>query len=377
MPSDATMVTTEGLAQRALEALHSRIAAFRTVVAEAERTVREEVERRRSAEGSESHRVLGELGPFAVGRIDPERFSRLLGAGDTALTPEAVDVLDWADAILRGLGTSDETYRVRVEPGGDVRDVVKQALAGLGRVYGAARAVELARSGVFEEEAHDHLLGAFPFRLWNRAERRLAPPLVVELQGTDCLPVGLGDFLDGDLVLVLVVSGPTTPAPLARLITPGTFVMQTTDPEELGRLAESDHPGIALVFDEDRPEQARFVHDPEAGDTPWERLTVGRMPSEGDVGRGRRAPAWLEELAHLRSLARSPVGAGGAHGPAAAGEAPAGEAPAGEVPAPGASRAGAPGLHGSSENGAHTLPADRLAAWLLARTDTDEAREDL
>lgn len=366
MPSDVTIGTTGRPARRALEALRPRIEAFQAVVAEAERAVRDDVGRRRSPDGSTRDRMLRELGPFSVGRIDPERFAELLGVGDAALTPEALDVLRWADAILSGLGTSLETYHVRVEAGGDVRDVVKQALAGLGRMYGAARAVELARAGMFDEDRHRHLLGAFPFRLWNAAERRLAPPLVVEVQGSDCLPVGLGEFMDGSLALALVAIGPTTPAPLARLVTPGTFVMQTADPGDLGRLTESEHPGIALLFDEDRPEQVLFVHDPDAGEAPWQRLSVTRAPAGPDVGRGRRPPAWVDDLAHLRALADPPAGAGGLHASAGEGEAPASTA---------AGATGEPRRDGGSDNEGPVLPADRLAAWLLARVEADGARE--
>lgn len=352
MPSEATKERTDELARRAIEALAPRIEAFQEAVSAAEREVREDVVRRIGAESFKSEQALVELGSFAVGRIDPERFSRLLGVGDAALTPDAIDVLDRADAILAGLLVGGPgAHLLHVETDGDLRDTVKRALTVLGSAYGAARAAELARAGVFDSSEHEALLGGLPYRLWNRAERRIAPPLIVEVGGHDCLPVGLGEFLDGNLVLVLIATGPTTPAPLSRLITPGTFVMQTTDPAELDRLAESDHPGIALVFDEDRPEQAYFVHDPEAGDTPWERLTVTRMPSEADVGRGPRAPRWVEELTHLRALAREPAGVAASIG------------------------GGTVGTGGGPDTAPQAAPADRLAAWLLSRTETDEARE--
>ncbi|HKJ02513.1 MAG TPA: hypothetical protein VJ997_08665, partial [Longimicrobiales bacterium] len=128
-----------------------------------------------------------------------------------------------------------------------------------------------------------------------------------------------------------------TPAPLARLITPGTYVVQTADPAELDGLARSRHPGVALLFDQARPEQARFVHDPDAGSTPWQRLSVAHMPEQPDVGRGRRAPTWLEELAHLQALAKRPLGI------LADGD---GEGPVDEG-----------------------TPADQLAAYLLSRVD--------
>jgi hypothetical protein len=209
--------------------------------------------------------------------------------------------------------------------------------------------VELARAGTFSPEEHNHLLGSLGFRFWNRAERQLAPPLVVDVRGEDCLPAGLGEFLDGTVSIVLVSSGPTTPAPLARLITPGTFVMQTTDPSELNALARSHHPGVALLFDEERPEQARFVHDPDLGPTPAERLTVYHMPEQPEVGRGRRAPTWLEELTHLDMLSSS--------GPSRSANDPSDEA------------ATLPADTDAALAPVDKTPADQLAAWLLAQTD--------
>jgi len=135
----------------------------------------------------------------------------------------------------------------------------------------------------------------------------------------------------------------TTAAPLARLITPGTYVLQTADPGELAGLAASPHPGVALLFDEERPGQARFVHDPAAGSTPGQRITIQHMPERADVGRGRRAPVWIEELDHLEALARK---AGGA-GPAADG-----------------------GMDIAAADEDATA-ADQLAAWLLTQTDLE------
>ncbi|HSH74419.1 MAG TPA: hypothetical protein VLA09_01850 [Longimicrobiales bacterium] len=340
-------------AERALAEVRAGVEAFRSAVAAAEAEVRDEILGRTAAESFGEERALVELGPFAIGRIDPERFARLLGVSESELTPESIDVLSRADRILAGFAGSSR-HVVEVEPGGDLRDVVKEALARLGQAFGAARAVELARAGMFDPEAHGHLLEPLPFRLWNRAERHLAPPLVVEVRGEDCLPAGLGEFLDGEVKIVLVASGPTTPAPLARLITPGTFVAQTEDPSELARLVSSRHPGVALLFDEERAGQACFVHDPDAGAAPWDRLEVGRMPADADVGRGRRAPVWLEELVHLRALAEGPGVA------------------AGPVDRPSTGGPAEPG--GAAGDAAEAVePADRLAAWLLANTDLSGA----
>lgn len=359
MPSELT--------GRALASIEPGIAAFRTTVAEAEREVREEIMHRTGVQSFPEEQALVELGPFALGRIDPARFSMLLGVSETALTPETIDVLSKADAILAGFAESS-VHTARVEPGGDLRDTVKDALGHLGQAFGAARAVELGRAGTFDLIEHAYLLGPLPFRLWNRAERHLAPPVVVEVAGDDCLPAGLGEFLDGGVKIVLVTTGLTTPAPLARLITPGTFVMQTADPDELQKVARTPHAGVALLFDEDRPGQAHFTHDPDAGETTWDRITVARMPTDADIGRGRKAPVWLEELHHLRSLAEAPAGIDVS---AAPGTPPAAASGSDVPPRP---NAGAGAGAGASEAGPDEVdPVDRLAAWLLAHTDLDDA----
>ncbi len=340
MPSETKSTAGAGaLALKALAALEPRVDAFHSAVATAEEEIRSFVTNRRGASVSRAEQTLAELGPFAAGRIDPDAFAALVLDGEE-LPPESEGVLERAEQILSDFSVGRDFHHVVVESGGDLRDTVKDALERVGQVFGAARAVELARSGMFDADRHAGYLSALTFRKWNRAERQLAPPLVVEVGAEDLLPAGLGEFLDGLVKIVLVTQGPTTPAPLARLITPGTYIVQAADPAELAGFARSPHPGVALLFDEERADQARFVHDPDAGEASWQRLTVRHMPEQPDVGRGRRAPTWLEELTHLQALAKAPalatVGGSG------------GEAP---------------------EAGATATPADQLAAFLLSQVD--------
>jgi hypothetical protein len=339
MPSENAGMENGALALAALKALAPRVDAFHSAVATAEEEIRTYVANRRGASEFRAEQAVMELGPFATGRIDPERFALLMGDADT-LTAEAEGVLEHAEEVLAGFAVGMDFHHVVVAPGEDLRDAVKDALTHVGRVFGASRAVELARDGRFDPGQHNGFLSSLPFRKWNRSERQLAPPLVVEVGAEDLLPAGLGEFLDGLMKIVLMVNGPTTPAPLARLITPGTYVVQTADPSELAALATSRHPGVALVFDQERPEQARFVHDPDAGPTSWQRLTLKHMPEQAEVGRGRRAPTWLEELAHLEALAKAPAGAMSVDAAAAPG------AVAEDV-----------------------APADQLAAFLLSQVD--------
>ncbi len=333
MPSEAPSTqVAEDPTVLALDALRSRVESFRSAVAVAFEEIRSFTALSRGASEFRAEKALAELGPFGVGRIDPERFAALAGEGEE-LSPEALEILDQAQSVLAEFSDDADLHRVTVVPGGDLRDAVKDALTQLGRVFGAARAVDLARAGRFEPDEHVALLGSLPFRKWNRMERQMAPPLVVEVSAEDLLPAGLAEFLDGAMKIILVVKGPTAPAPLARLITPGTFVVQAADPAALGALATSPHPGIGLLFDEERPDQARFVHDPDAGTASWKRLRVDHMPEAPDVGRGRRNPAWIEDLAHLQALASAPT-------------------------------ALAESLVAES---AEVQPADQLAAWLLTQ----------
>ena len=307
MPSDMKGSDAGAMAQKALAALQFRVEAFHSAVASAEEEIRTYVTHSRGVSEYRTEQTLVELGPFAVGRINPEKFATLLL--DTAdLSAEAEGVLERAEQVLQSFSVGTDFHLVQVTQGGDLRDAVKDALNHVGQVFGASRAVELARAGIFDPDQHNQFLAALPFRKWNRSERQLAPPLVVEVEAEDLLPAGLGEFLDGAVKIVLVVRGHTTPAPLARLITPGTYVVQTAADADLEGLARSRHPGVALVFDEVRSEQARFVHDPDAGPNPWQRFAVSHMPEQPDVGRGRRDPTWLEELAHLQALAKKPLG---------------------------------------------------------------------
>jgi len=316
-------------------------------VASAEEEIRSFVAHRRGASEYRAEQALIELGPFAVGRIAPDRFASLLIDAED-LTGEAAQVLDRAEYILSAFAADRDMHVVIVEPGGDLRDAVRETFTQLGQVFGAARAVELARAGLFDPDQHNQFLSALPFRKWNRAERQLAPPLIVEVEPDDMVPAALGEFLDGQVKIVLVVRGMTTPAPLARLITPGTYVVQTADPAQLKGLAASPHPGIALLFDQERPEQARFLHDPEAGEAPWERLTLGHLPDRPEVGRGRRPPRWLEELEHLETLAARPSAA---------------PVDAVTLAEPNVPESVSP----------PAAPVDQLAAWLLSQVDVGGA----
>jgi len=285
-----------------------------------------------------------DLGAFASGRIDLQRFTDLV-ARDEATDDEAESALREAYDTLSSLVARDtDLVSVDVAPGASLHEAVYGALAGVGRAFGAARAVDLARSGRFRRAEHGGLVDWFPFPQWSRAERRLAPPLVVSVDGADLQAGALAEFLDGALKIVLVTRGATPPAALVRLVSPGVFVLQTTDASDLARFAASKGAGVAAVVPEGA---ACFTHDPAAGEELWDRMSVQRLPERAPrvaVG-GHSAQQMAEELAQLRALSHKP------EIPEAAAVAVAAEPAAGSSAAPAAD------------------PAAKLAAWLLKNAE--------
>ncbi|MCE9636838.1 MAG: hypothetical protein K8T90_14130 [Planctomycetes bacterium] len=316
----------------ALRSLRAPIEAYRSAVAAAEEEIRGILADSGTDDGA------GGLGAFAAGRID---FSRFAGAVTRAHTLDAATTarLRAAHETMREISarTTERTVVVRVPQGGSLRDAVGHALAEAGRAFGAAHVAAAARR--HEPQGSDGaFLRAYPFASWNARERQLAPPLVVDVDGGDLRAGDLAEFLDGCVKIALVVRGDCAPAALVRLITPGAFVAQFATADGFDRLANCTGAGVAAVV----PERAAlFAHDPTAGKTTHERVTVLRTPSETArtaVG-GLSTVQQLEEVRQLVALAMRPAA------PAAASAAPA--APAAAV----------------------MEPVDRLAAWLLAATE--------
>jgi hypothetical protein len=212
------------LKKRALEALEERREAYHSAVATAVDEVRQLLDAKKAATGAKGSRAAAELGVFAAGRIDTERFESFFSEQEK-LDDTAVEKIEAALATLTELlEAGDDLYMTKVRPGGDLRDTVRDALGRTGRAFGAGRTVERVRSGA-QAVAYENGFGPI---LWNRAERTVAPPLVVELDGADLRPAGLADYLEGDQAIVLLVRKPAPPAALARLVVPGTLVAQST-----------------------------------------------------------------------------------------------------------------------------------------------------
>lgn len=318
-----------------LKSLAVPIGAFRSALALTLEQVRGFLASQESAAGRDGPPEKALLGEFATGRIDVERFGSLLArvpaidAFSRTRIEEAYEVLRDAEAQSAHLATA------HAETGGDLRGAVARTLAAVGRAFGAARVYELARTGRYRDADHGSFLDSFPFHRWSRAERLIAPPLVVDVPGHDLRVEPLAEFLDGAVKIVLDVAGESPLVPLVRLITPGTFVLQTKGGAGLDRFAAWSGPGIAALVPEGA---ALFVHDPGMGPDPWDRIRVDSMPEPGRLPRGgRSARQEADELRQLAALAARPA-----------------------APPP-VTAAAAPAVAAE--------PADRLAAWLLAQAD--------
>jgi hypothetical protein len=300
MPSDASVT-------RALQALSAPREHFLSAVVAAVDEVRAYLERHRPLfDGLAAERARVELGAFAAGRIDASRFGSLF-TGGPALDPVSLAVVERALHELERVAAQGEAlFRARVAPGADLRLEAAHALAFAGRAFGAAQVVELVRTGRYRPDEHAAMPEAFGFRRWNRAERQIAPPLVIEVDGADLHAGGLAELMDGTQKIVLVVHPPAPPAALVRLITPGVLVVQTTDAADLDAVGRFAGPAVAALVPEGA---ARFVHHPARGPRLCDRLTIGWIPDEDALAPIGSISVFQqhEELAMLREMAAAPV----------------------------------------------------------------------
>jgi hypothetical protein len=245
------------------------------------------------------------LGEFAGGRIDASRFQSLLASNSRA-DPATVDRVVEAAAILRdATGRLDEMTKLACPPGAHVRNVVADALGEIGRVFGAARVIELARTERYLEASHGRYLLGLPFAQWSRAERSVTPWMRVIVRGEDLHATSLVEFLDGGLHLVLKVDGACPPAPLARLASPGVWVGQVPGHPGLAGFKTFEGPAVAAFVPEGA---ALFTHDPRRGKRSWERFEVEHLPRapRGALG-GISAAQMGEDLALLEALSMTPT----------------------------------------------------------------------
>lgn len=317
----------------ALSALRPHLSLFRFFVSAT-------LERARKTLVPESEPGYAEasLGAFASGRIDPKRFA-MVSSGAAPIDNVGYAAIERAAKALESiLNSGDEQFVVNVPAGGLASDAIQSRLTTLGAAFAAGAVVELVRRRTYDAVNHGASIEGRPFSNWSAGERKLAPPLVVRLAGRDIDPVALGSFMDGCLRLVLVVDEPCAPAPLARLVSPGVFVAQTSDAAVLDKLSDLETPAIVAIMN--GPE-ARFVHDPRGSLAMWQRIQVTRMPDALPRQSLGSRSAWQqrEDVIHLKSLVEPPSLPSSLGGPVARGI-----------------------------DGGVTDPVERLTAWLLEQS---------
>ena len=292
----------------ALEALERPIAEFRAMVVGTRERIRAHL-----ATGNGAERSRRELGPFASGRIDAVRFAELdRGA---MLDAHSRETLQRTAALLDEiLAAGNAAHLVDVPRGASMFEEIARAMSGLGRAFAATTLFDLVRAGRYDAARHDVFLEPYPFAWWTRADRSHAPPLVIRVDGAQLHAAPLAELLDGAARFVIVANGDTAPAPLVRLITPGTLVMQTGETSSLVRLASHAGPAVAALVG---PEAAWFVHAPQSGSSVWQRLTIEHRPSvaaKKSIG-GVSPSQQRDELAQLDALAEQPRISGERLGP--------------------------------------------------------------
>jgi hypothetical protein len=353
---------SESLLSDAFAAAAPTIGEFRSALVDALEDVRAFLERHHDPAEGRRERVEAQLGAFGSGRIDPDRFSALLTAPESI----AADDLRYAERAHGTLASieseRDDLFVVRVPDGGDLYEAVARRLAEIGRLFGVMRAITPLLEGQGSADDPSRYERGFPFGAWSRAERSFAPPLVVDVGGGDLVASPLSALLEGGQKLVIVARGETAPAPLSRLISPGTFVVQATDAGALRRAMEHTGPAVALLAHRGI---VPFAHDPGGGESYHERITLnGELPEAGAMAAGgTKSPSRQEEdVAHLRALVavREPQ------------DEPQALPSTGIVPSPGDSPAPPPppvgvtvGTEPHGGQGSEDETVDRLAAWLL------------
>lgn len=319
------------IALDALQVVSGAITAYQSRVAEvADRIAHYLTANDERSSGSGEAQQLGE---FAAGRIDLERFSALWEERE-ALDQSERTVLAHSYDLLRDIATRPGEYFVTNLPSGArLTATLAHTFSDFGRSFGAMTIAEMVRTGRFRAEDFE-LLHGFPRFRWTRAERGMSPPVIVTLDGADLWAGELAQYLDGNQKIILVVRPPAPPAALVRLITPGTLVLQSCSVEGLQPIIAAEGPAVAALVPNGA---AEFIHQP--GVSPaHERTTISTKPA----GARKAIEGWSswqqqQELDQLYALAAAP-------------------AIAPEKQSPPASD-----------------PADRLASWLLSHADLSAA----
>ena len=295
MPSDPRT-------QLALDAIAEPRARFRSAVENARDQMRSYVATHRADSDERATNVTRELGAFASGRIDTARFATLFSTSGNV----GYEVITRIERFIAGLddllAQGDDLFAIQVPRGGNAGAAVAGAFGTAGCAFGAVLAFQAAKTGTYRYEQHERLLESFAFNRWNRGERLMSPPLVLEVDGEDFSADQLAGFIDGNARIIVVIRGASSPAPLARLVTPGVLVIQSSTADSLATLAGYEGPAVVALVPEGA---ATFTHDPRGGSSLKDRLRIDYLPPPPTRPLGPRS-VWQqrEELAHLGVLAK-------------------------------------------------------------------------
>jgi hypothetical protein len=304
MPSDLNESTLDQVRLVLADAQSS----FRSAVAATAESLRGTLAERTQGASAKEAVQAAQLGNFAAGRMDIGAFSSF-AEPTNALQDDAVPILQQAQIALEQIvEAGTDLFEVEVEAGNNIRCAVNRALGQIGRAFAAARIIELAQSGNYQPKQHAELLESFRFAHWSAAERRLAPPLLVRVQGRGLQASALTELLDGRQKFVLLLEGTAGPAPLARSISPNTYVLQCQSPSDLAGLVQWNGPGIAALVSEPA---ALFCHDPQGGSDLSDRLQILNLPqpSKFKALGSLSAAQQSDHLAHLVSLSHATASA--------------------------------------------------------------------
>jgi hypothetical protein len=289
----------------ALDAIRPRLEIFHSAIAVTTEEIRGLLSG--SGESSEDHTIA--LGNFAAGHVNADRFSTYTRQAARVGSEAEAPIRAAQEVLNRLLREGDDLFVLKLAQGANLAAGVAHRLAVIGLAFAAAHVVDLARRGKYRDDEHAPLLEGLEWADWSRAERALAPGLVVELNGSDFAPAQVAPYLDAGMKIVFVVEGDAPAAAMARLITPGVFVQQVVGEDSLEAMAAFEGTAAAALLPKGAVE---FVHDPDAGEITYQRFTTLEFPKEirkrsiGGISPAQQA----EDYALLEALAVVPAASG-------------------------------------------------------------------
>ena len=286
----------------ALDAIRPRLELFKSAIA----VTTEEIRGLLSGSGESSEDQTVALGNFAAGHVDVDRFSSFTRR-EARVDREAETPIRAAQGVLNKLlKQGDDLFVLKITEGANLGSCVAHRLAVIGLAFAAAHVTDLAKRGQYRDEEHQLLLDGLAWPDWSQAERALAPGLVIELSGEDFVPAQVAPYLDAGMKIIFVVDGDAPAAAMSRLVTPGVYVQQTGAETPLEAFSAFNGTAAAALLPNGAVE---FVHDPDAGETTYERFTTLEFPREvrkRAIG-GISAAQQAEDMALLKALAVVPT----------------------------------------------------------------------